>query len=70
MTMNFKDIIASQELELVKAIRENAKTSQEVMALADLEAQEGVSLEWFSFTSLLSIYKALLTGDLIKGERA
>ena len=68
--MNFKDIIASQELELVKAIRENAKTSQEVMALADLEAQEGVSLEWFSFTSLLSIYKALLTGDLIKGERA
>ena len=68
--MNFKDIIASQELELVKAIRENAKTSQEAMALADLEAQEGVSLEWFSFTSLLSIYKALLTGDLIKGERA
>jgi hypothetical protein len=68
--MIFKDMIASQELELVKAIRENAKTSQEVMALADLEAQEGVSLEWFSFTSLLSIYKALLTGDLIKGERA
>jgi len=68
--MNFKDIIASQELELVKAIRENAKTSQEAMALADLEAQEGVSLEWFSFTSLLSIYKALLTGDLIKGEQA
>ena len=68
--MNFKEIIAPQELELVKAIRENAKTSQEVMALADLQAQEGVSLEWFSFTSLLSIYKALLTGDLIKGERA
>ena len=64
----FEGIVAYQDLALVKAIRDNAKTAGDVMALAQLEAEEGTSLEWFAFDSLLSIYKALLTGNLEIGR--
>lgn len=62
--MIFEDIVAPQDLALVKAIRANIKTAGDAMAIAELEAQEGASLEWFAFDSLLSIYTDLLKGDL------
>ena len=64
MAIIWADIIAPQDLKLVEAIRANIKTAGDAMAIAELEAQEGASLEWFSFNSLLSIYTDLLTGKL------
>jgi hypothetical protein len=66
MTVAWADMVAPQDLALVKAIRDNAKTAGEALAIAELEAEEGASLEWFAFESLLSIYTALLKGDLVK----
>ena len=60
----WQDMVAPQDLALVKAIRENIKTAGDAMAIAELEALEGTSLEWFAFDSLLSIYTDLITGKL------
>jgi hypothetical protein len=64
MNTNKYDWIAEQDLKLAKAIKDNMKTAEDAMFIAELEAREGVALELFSFDSLLSIYKALLIGDL------
>lgn len=48
---------------LIQAIRESIKTKEDQAFLTQLETIEGASLEWFEFGSLLSIYKALLTGN-------
>ena len=48
---------------LIQAIREAIKTREDQVFINQLEATEGATLEWFAFESLLSIYKALLTGD-------
>jgi len=54
--------IADQDLILAQTIRDNCKTRNDVAVLENIEAEEGASLEYFEFSSLLSIYKALLTG--------
>ena len=51
------------EDQLINAIRKNCKTRNDVAVLENLEAEEGASLEWFEFKSLLGIYHDLLTGQ-------
>lgn len=61
--MTTASIATQYEDQLINRIRNNLKTRNDLAVLERLEAEEGASLEWFEFKSLLSIYHDLLTGQ-------